>query len=438
MINGRFRVEGKLPSGPSNFIYVANDTQNDCRVVIKTFASIEIQKIIGEKKDGLLGLISDYIPRVYEVGEFEGEFCLIEQFVEGKSLNQYLADHDLTYQDFFSVFDNLIDATGELHRHGFVHGDIKPQNILIKENEGKIEAILIDIDSAFMHEKKNVVFGSLSYCAPEQIVEGVYPPEADIYALAMVAYYLIERKRPVGVGKKELLNRVTGSNELKLATIKERFTKTDLELLLNEMTNIDPMRRPSLETLKKRLHSISDRIGDENRLGEMIGASKSERQTEITVNKTYCRTFDFPAEFMGISKEQENEQKNNDVSLGIYRKKLMQEYDNIDFQASIAFWLWVATFFVGVGIILLAVIMICNGKYQEAILTTALESLIYFAQKHFALREEYYRKQNDSKLKHLEVGDYFEYAMGVVDASDPKYVEKKVEWLLNSIDKQIS
>ena len=429
ILQNRYQITKAIPSGPNNHLYIASDKRNDQSVIVKTFAQPELWDTIFKNRENLFSLNSAYIPRTLAVEVMDGKNCLIEEFIEGISLNAFLAGTTITYQHFFDIFGNLLDALDALHSRQLVHGDIKPQNIFVKQNNGKATAILIDIDSAFMHERRKTFYGTLSYAAPEQLIENIYLPKSDIYSLGLVACYMIEGKLPFDASKAGLHRRVAGSHAITLSGIHDVFVKRDLELLLSEMTDVDASNRPSISSVQKRLKNIYDKVASLHELDLVICSAEDDGNQNALFDTTQYVEFDTE----GIQTLTHDGPISGENAPSTYRTKLMEEYDNLSKQAAVTFKLWVATFVLGLGIVVVTVAMICLGKYVEAMLSVVLESLVYFSQKLFAIREEYYRKQNDNKLKHLESGDSYEYLMSTLEETDDEYRKKKIDLIWEAI-----
>lgn len=433
ILNGRYQIEKRIPAGSSNQIYVALDKRDNRRVIVKSFRSKLVWDLINTESASLLEMSSDYIPKVFEVGMFDGECCIIEELVEGEKLNTFLASKELTFNDFFGIINGLLDALFEMHYYQLVHGDVKPQNIFVRNVKGRNVGILMDIDSAFMHQKTKKFYGSLPYAAPEQIIENKYPFGADIYALGMVAYYMLEGKLPYKMDEEGLWQKVNGSKRLTLTKLHDQFVKEDIELLLNEMVDVNPDNRPSIISIKKRLQKNEKRILELHLGDEIINPPRPKEPKEDNIEKT----LDVPLNVQsGLSLKNDEVIGRNRASRE-YGEKLMKEYEMLNGQAKTVFRLWVATFILGMLIIILAVFMICIGKFQEALLATALEALLYFAQKCFSMREDDYRAQNENKLKHLEAGDYYEYAMNMLETTDQEFRKKIIALLIETLRGQI-
>ncbi|MEA5083601.1 MAG: protein kinase [Lachnospiraceae bacterium] len=148
-----------------------------------------------------------YIPMVYDVIENDFGAWVIEEYIEGISLEELLTDvGKLSAKETKAYIIQLCSALNELHQQGIVHRDIKPSNILIMDNES---IKLIDFDAArFVKEnaqKDTKYLGTEGYAAPEQYGFGQTDFRTDIYALG------VTMKEMLGEGTKNgYLDKIIG------------------------------------------------------------------------------------------------------------------------------------------------------------------------------------------------------------------------------------
>ena len=122
------------------------------------------------------------IVRIYEVFGACGTAFLVTDYIKGKSLQAWMAEKPAGKR-IKQVLLQLLDALAYLHAAGVIHRDIKPDNILIQENDAPV---LIDFGAALQGSPTHTltVIGTPAYAAPEQFRENTIPgPPADIFAL---------------------------------------------------------------------------------------------------------------------------------------------------------------------------------------------------------------------------------------------------------------
>ncbi len=157
----------------------------------------------------------------------DGSYVLAMSFVEGKELAKIVEEdypEGIDPEHVCWMTQRLLNAMGYLHYHGTIHGDIKPQNVIIKPKGHN--AVLVDYGLATLRPgRKSATDGyTPAFAAPEQI-EGKPPiPETDLYGLGATMRFALTGR--VGVGPYP-------------ASIPDK-----LQEFFNRLTVIDPLRRP--------------------------------------------------------------------------------------------------------------------------------------------------------------------------------------------------
>ena len=136
---------------------------------------------------------------VYDVGESEGRHYIVMEYVRGRTLKQLIAQRGALHLDeAVDIMLQLTSAVAMAHEKHIIHRDIKPQNVLVKD-DGTVK--ITDFGIAVAHgsvqlTQHHTVMGSAHYLAPET-TRGEAPTEAvDIYALGIVFYELLSGSVP--------------------------------------------------------------------------------------------------------------------------------------------------------------------------------------------------------------------------------------------------
>lgn len=134
---------------------------------------------------------------VYDVVTDAESVLIVMEYVEGKTLKEAIAEGPLDRATAISVIGGVAGALDHAHKAGIVHRDVKPANILIRE-DGVAKLADLGIATAAENTRitsSGIVLGTAVYMAPEQL-EGERPgPAADVYSLAAVAYEALSGKR---------------------------------------------------------------------------------------------------------------------------------------------------------------------------------------------------------------------------------------------------
>ena len=150
----------------------------------------------GEVYRRLLGFSCPHLPLIYEAVEQEGENLVIEEFVQGDTLDFLLADTLFTSQETRKIVKQLCQGLWVLHSMAAVHRDIKPENVILRGND----AVLIDFDAARLHkpqaESDTHILGTTGFAAPEQYGLGQSDTRTDIYSLGVLMNVMLTGQHP--------------------------------------------------------------------------------------------------------------------------------------------------------------------------------------------------------------------------------------------------
>ena len=150
----------------------------------------------GEVYRRLLGCSCRYLPLIYEAAEQDGENIVIEEFVQGDTLDFLLADALFTPQETRKIVKQLCQGLWVLHSMAAVHRDIKPENVILRGRG----AVLIDFDAARLHkpehEADTQILGTTGFAAPEQYGLSQSDVRTDIYALGVLMNVMLTGEHP--------------------------------------------------------------------------------------------------------------------------------------------------------------------------------------------------------------------------------------------------
>ena len=140
-----------------------------------------------------------HIVNIYDVGEQDGTYFMIMEYVDGSNLKQYIREKGrLSVHEAVRISRQIAEALEEAHKAGVVHRDIKPQNILFSR-DGKVKVadfgIAIAGDGATVTVGDEII-GTVQYIAPEQARGEIAGKQSDLYSLGIVFYEMVTGKVP--------------------------------------------------------------------------------------------------------------------------------------------------------------------------------------------------------------------------------------------------
>jgi serine/threonine protein kinase len=151
------------------------------------------------------------LPSILSVEETEMTFTIFKKYEVGVDLNKYWSKikRRQRLKILFEILSVLSPLFFELERQQIIHGDIKPENILVSEDDGKIDCSLLDFGLAFRKNeipKRKSVF-QLSYSAPEIVLNRLNCADfsTDVFSLCLVVYKLLSGHLPFSTGNPALL-----------------------------------------------------------------------------------------------------------------------------------------------------------------------------------------------------------------------------------------
>lgn len=203
-LNERYKIVSLLGGGGMANVYLARDMILDRDVAIKVlrfdFANDEqFIKRFRREAQAATSLNHENIVSIYDVGEDEGVYYIVMEYVRGSTLKQYIQQHaPLSVPKALDIMEQLTSAIAHAHANRIIHRDIKPQNVLMDEH-GKVKitdfGIAVALSSTTITQT-NSVLGSVHYLSPEQARGGVATEKSDIYSLGIVMFELLTGRLP--------------------------------------------------------------------------------------------------------------------------------------------------------------------------------------------------------------------------------------------------
>ncbi|MFN2466147.1 MAG: serine/threonine-protein kinase [Candidatus Dormibacteria bacterium] len=194
-----FRVDGLLGTGATSTVYRATDTELEREVALKQLRpelaadGVYLDRFRREAR--LLSEVdSPNCVRVFDLVEAPEGIFLVTELVRGATLRQVLASsRRLTPEQALAVTRGSLLGLGDAHRRGLVHGDVKPENILVAADG---TSKLADFGAVAEAGGDSTVATTPAYLSPEQISGAPADPRSDIYACGVVLYELLCGRPP--------------------------------------------------------------------------------------------------------------------------------------------------------------------------------------------------------------------------------------------------
>jgi serine/threonine-protein kinase len=217
-VNRRYKIERKIGDGGMAEVFLGRDDLLHRPVAIKSLrpqyaADASFRTRFEREAQAAASFNHPNIIDIYDVGEDRGTPYIVMEYVAGETLKEIIRDEGpFDPDDVAILLEQVASALDYAHERGFVHRDIKPQNILVDGDglakvvdfgiaKGLADTTLTDLGSGL---------GTVHYTSPEQASGLMATPSSDIYSLAVVAYEMLtgrlpfESDTPVGIAMKQI------------------------------------------------------------------------------------------------------------------------------------------------------------------------------------------------------------------------------------------
>ena len=211
---GAYTIERPLGRGGMGSVWLASrsDGRYEGRVAVKLLSIAQLDPVGSERfrREGttLARLTHPNIARLLDAGVADdGQPYLVLEYVEGRRIDTYCEEEQLTPEQRLALFLQVLDAVGHAHANLIVHRDLKPSNIMVTA-DGTVK--LLDFGIAKLLEGDNAA-GAVEtltdlaggpftpeYAAPEQVTGTPITTATDVYALGVLLYVLLARRHPTG------------------------------------------------------------------------------------------------------------------------------------------------------------------------------------------------------------------------------------------------
>ncbi|MGP9695236.1 serine/threonine-protein kinase [Brachybacterium sp. AOP25-B2-12] len=233
VLEGRYRLDELIATGGMGQVWKGTDQDLDREVAVKVlreeYAGDEgfLKRFRAEARH-TAALSHDTIAGLYDYGELDGRAYIVMELVEGRPLSEIIEENiaGLPERRVILVLIDLARALDAAHSKGVVHRDVKPENILVDEDDDwrmKITdfGIARSTDQARL-TKTGLVMGTAQYLSPEQAMGKQATSLSDIYALGIVAFEMLTGHRPF-----------TGASQVEIAMAQVKQPAPELPATVN-------------------------------------------------------------------------------------------------------------------------------------------------------------------------------------------------------------
>jgi serine/threonine-protein kinase len=206
VVDGRYRVDARLARGGMATVYEATDLRLDRTVALKVMhASLAddaafVSRFQREARSAAR-LSDPHVVAVYDQGEDGGLVYLAMEYVPGRTVRDVLREHGrLSAEQALTILDPVLQALEAAHRAGFVHRDVKPENVLLTD-DGRVKVADFGLARAISAATstaatQGLLIGTVAYLSPEQVERGVADARSDVYGAGILLYEMVTGSVP--------------------------------------------------------------------------------------------------------------------------------------------------------------------------------------------------------------------------------------------------
>ena len=200
VLDGRYRVLSHIADGGMASVYLALDTRLEREVALKVMrpglaADETFVSRFRREARSAARLSHPHVVAVFDQGEDDGSMFLAMEYVPGQTLREVMqAEGPLTPRAALDIMDPVLQALSAAHRAGIIHRDVKPENVILRE-DGTVKVADFGLARAVTTQtttaQTGMLLGTVAYLSPEQVERGIADARSDVYAAGLILFEML-------------------------------------------------------------------------------------------------------------------------------------------------------------------------------------------------------------------------------------------------------
>ncbi|MGJ0606060.1 protein kinase domain-containing protein [Cylindrospermopsis raciborskii] len=335
LLINRYEIINPLGSGGFGETFLARDTQMPSQrlVVIKhlkpalqnSHSSTELIENLFQKEAAVLEELGNHcsqIPQLYSYFSEEGEFYLVQEYIEGKNLSQV---GQIKPEQATVILSSLLNTLKYVHSKNIIHRDIKPENIILRDSDrlpvlidfGAVKETMGVVTLGSGSTVSSVVVGTRGFMAPEQTA-GRPVFSTDLYALGLTIIYALTQKLPIEFSVSQLTGEMDWISYVpnldpKLVQVLNKSIKMDLgsryltaEAMYSDLHTSSGIPLPTILTPKSQEDTLVVSPGGESKnlissLTSVVFSKVKSQNKDTKVPVNYTRVAVIALSILGLA-----------------------------------------------------------------------------------------------------------------------------------------
>lgn len=292
LFNNRYEIKEKIGSGGTAVVYRGQDILLGRMVTIKILreeyvGDEELVRRFRREAQAVASLSHGNIVSIYDVGDEGNLHYFVMEFVEGETLKDYIKRKGtLDIAETVDIISQILEGIDYAHKHGIVHRDIKPQNVLIsKDRHVKVTDFGIAMGLSEVtqtYHSSSRIMGSVQYISPEQVQGEPITEKSDIYSIGVVLYEMLTGQLPfsgdsaISVAMQHVHGELIPPHQ-----INHNIPIGLSYVVMRAMRKSPEIRYTSAREMNESVHSVTEGI---NRLYQETAADSVEETKDLTAD----------------------------------------------------------------------------------------------------------------------------------------------------------
>ena len=275
---GRYELRERIAHGGMGVLYLAFDPVTERQVALKVLRvdSADLRERFLSEARLAARLQHPNIVTIYDVGAHEDHPFIAMEFIAGETLGQLVQRRaPLALSRRIALMEQVCVGLAYAHRHGIVHRDVKPANLMISRESGVLKVLdfgvagRVDADQG---TEGQMLMGTPNYMSPEQVVGQPADHRSDIFSVGLVLYELITYHQAFsGDSQQSILLKVLNESPLPIASLVPGLDPGLPAIVDRALEKSVERRYPDLEAMRSDLSRVGQRLHAAESSSDLVG-----------------------------------------------------------------------------------------------------------------------------------------------------------------------